>query len=961
MARFRAKARAIELLGKGQIADLPTAISELWKNGYDAYAENLECRLFLDSYKDNNSPIFLLSDNGFGMSKTDILNKWFVLGTDSKARNERIQSEFGLEKRTPMGEKGIGRLSVSYLGSQMLMLSKKKGEKANAFLMDWRILENYDFFLEDLNIPLFSFDTLEKFKSNFINAVDEFAENLDDSNWSEQKILQKEIQSNLDDLKTPEFIYEDIIAKFCNNDYHGTSFVIFTPHDQLLELSNKDHVSNKNNSSLNYLRTSLSGLHNDLKTPEKDFKINFLIYDASGKYNLIDDFFTQDEMRNADHWLKGEFDENGFFSGEIKVFNKREKYTFRPNRPPGKTAYGRFKIEWGALEGVRTSSTLSEEEYRNLDNKLEHFGGLYIYRDDFRVLPYGRTEADFLEFEKRRTLSAGNYFFSHRRFIGYIDLKREQNTSLKDKAGREGFIQNKAYREFKDDLIEFFVDIAKRYMRTGKNQKFGTFREDQIKNIEAKHDRQLEAVKRKNKKTKKAFIDSIEENKTQLENLQIEIENLKIDLSREASQIEINYNSYNNLLEILDTKKGEIRGIKIQKPQGVSITKRQDIAYQAYQKAYYSLDSEVKTCIEIVDKTRDRINVENLKFEFNEKFRSHTNYIEKQFSSFKNTSKDSFKRISKLLSNEKEDQIDSFKTQSKLYNLNGSDQKEDISSKIISLERLINEQKKAMEDSFEGFIKHITNLQIDVDDDFLRGWYQEQNETLKDKLSDYEELAQLGMSIEIVDHQFNVMYAQMNNALKEISTYTSDDGNLEYSFKQLKNAFQHLEGNYKLLKPLYRTSRRTRDTITGEQINLYIKQFFENEFQRYQIKFDVNEEFKTYGFFTFDSIIKPVFLNIINNANYWLIPSEERKIEIELIDGEIRIMNSGVRIDDMQLEDIFTLFYTRKRNGRGIGLYLAKKHLNSIGYELRATNNPEYNKLNGACFVISKLKKTTQI
>lgn len=31
MAQFRTKARAVELLGKGQIADLPTAISELWK------------------------------------------------------------------------------------------------------------------------------------------------------------------------------------------------------------------------------------------------------------------------------------------------------------------------------------------------------------------------------------------------------------------------------------------------------------------------------------------------------------------------------------------------------------------------------------------------------------------------------------------------------------------------------------------------------------------------------------------------------------------------------------------------------------------------------------------------------------------------------------------------------------------------------------------------------------------
>ncbi len=957
MAKFRAKARAIELLGKGQIADLPTAISELWKNGYDAYAKNLECKLFLDTYKDNTAPIFLLSDDGFGMSENDILNKWFVLGTDSKARNEKIKSEFGLDKRIPMGEKGIGRLSVSYLGSQMLMLSKKKEESANAFLMDWRVLDNYEFFLEDLNIPLFKFASKESFNSNFEQAKKEFLPNLEKDLWKEQERLREDILKDWTNLKAPNFILEEIVNKFCDSEFHGTYFIIFTPHGQLLELSDKDRIEFKNNASVNYLRSSLSGLHNDLKKPQKDFSINFLIYDASGKYDLIDDFLTREEMQNADHWLKGSFDENGFFSGEIKVFNKREKYEFRPNRPPGKTAYGPFSIEWGATEGSRASSMLNEEQYNNLDKKLNSFGGLYIYRDDFRVLPYGRTEADFLEFEKRRSLSAGQYFFSHRRFIGYIDLKREQNSSLKDKAGREGFIQNKAYREFKDDLIEFFIDIAKRYMRSGLDDKFGTFRESQIKEIEAKHNKQLAAAKRKNKKTKSAFLSKLKDNEEQLIQLQNDIDKLSIDLENEVSKIEINYNSYNKILEKIEEKKSKLRNIKIQKPQGVSITKRQESAYTAYQQSYYTIDAKVQECYETIERTRERINVENLKLEFNEKYRSHLKYIDKQFAVYQQTTKESFVRINKLFGEEKESQIETFIEQSKPHSLTIDDSKEGIAYKISALENLINEQKKLMENSFEGFINHITNLQIDVDDDFLRGWYQEQNERLNDKLKDYEELAQLGMSIEIIDHQFNVMYAQMNDAVKELKRYKSKDSLLENSVTQLKNAFQHLEVNYKLLRPLYRTSRRTREVISGLQIFEYISSFFKNEFDRYNIKFEVNDSFKAYEFFTFDSIIKPVFLNIINNANYWLISSEKREIKIDLIDDEILIMNSGSRIDDSQLEDIFTLFYTRKKDGRGIGLYLAKKHLNSIGYELSASNDSKYNKLNGACFVISKTKK----
>src|SRR3982751_1282810 len=88
MPQFRAKARAVDLLGKGQIADLPTAISELWKNGYDAYGDNLEAVLYMQGYEDYPDPVFVISDDGKGMDEDDITDKWFVLGTDSKSRGD---------------------------------------------------------------------------------------------------------------------------------------------------------------------------------------------------------------------------------------------------------------------------------------------------------------------------------------------------------------------------------------------------------------------------------------------------------------------------------------------------------------------------------------------------------------------------------------------------------------------------------------------------------------------------------------------------------------------------------------------------------------------------------------------------------------------------------------------------------------------------------------------------------
>ena len=107
MAIFRTKARAIDLLGKNQIADLPTAITELWKNGYDAYGDYLDAGLYRAGYKDVESDIFVLSDDGFGMSREDIMNKWIVIGTDNKKRRKHCtrSRSFWKEKKNSIGRK----------------------------------------------------------------------------------------------------------------------------------------------------------------------------------------------------------------------------------------------------------------------------------------------------------------------------------------------------------------------------------------------------------------------------------------------------------------------------------------------------------------------------------------------------------------------------------------------------------------------------------------------------------------------------------------------------------------------------------------------------------------------------------------------------------------------------------------------------------------------------------------
>lgn len=963
MPSFRAKARAVDLLGKGQIADLPTAICELWKNGYDAYADNLSCDIYLKGYKDLNSPIFILSDDGTGMSRKDIEERWIVLGTDSRVRGiEPLTDEERLDKapRTPMGEKGIGRLSVAYLGPIMLMLTKKKSGSCSALFMHWRILENYNLYLDDVNIPLKEIPSVNTAKEVFNNLLNEFKQNLESGNWDEHKILIQEISRDLEKLELPEFFIEEMLFNFLKDGEHGTIFVVFSLHEQLLELTQGDRIELRGDMSIDYLRSSLSGINNAFNS-ERLFETKFFIHDSSGKYDLIDkqNFFTREDIFNADHCLTGSFNEEGFFTGEFKVFNQTIKHTFRARRPPGNTLYGPFKIEFGFMEGDPKSSILSREQYDIINSKLKRFGGLYTYRDKFRVLPYGRPENDWLKFEERRSLSATYYQFSYRRIFGYIEISREENPGLKDKAGREGFIVNQAYREFQKDLIEFFVDLSKRYLRTittDEKEKGDslTLREEQVEAIRQRNERVQKAEKNKNKRTIIRFKNELKENSEKL-NLKIsEINDLLYKLNCENENATVNYNEAINLITQIESCKNQLKDLKLIKPKRTDLTDSQKNKYYAYREKYDESFEIISICDKLISKTREKLTRENLEEEFEKRYKEFSNDIEAAVKQYESRIKNAMEDLNSLVKEDIRQFKNKYAENTGNIVLKGGEDKNDVKKRIELLEKIHDALKEEIEEKYDSFVKHVEGLSFDIDDDLLVGWYKEQYEKIEKKVEAMHEIAQLGMAIEIIDHQFNVLYSEMSAAIDFFKTFTQDNPKIEYNYKQLRQSFEHLETNHQLLTPLYRTMRRSKTEIKGSEIKEYLEKFFDRRFVRHRIELKTDKSFDEYVFYTYESVIKPVFINIINNALYWLIPSSERRICITYEDNKILIMNSGEKIEPADLENIFTLFFTRKPGGRGIGLYLARTNLHTIGYEIFATNDKKLNRLNGACFVIEK-------
>ena len=155
MAKFRTKARAVDMLGRQQIADASTAISELFKNAHDAYADHVEVDFF------RSDLLLVIRDDGIGMTPEEFEANWLVLGTDSKIIPVTATQAYrppGKPERAVMGEKGIGRLAIGILGRQVLVLTRSaKSEGNNTLTMcyvHWGLFEQPALNLDDLEIPV---------------------------------------------------------------------------------------------------------------------------------------------------------------------------------------------------------------------------------------------------------------------------------------------------------------------------------------------------------------------------------------------------------------------------------------------------------------------------------------------------------------------------------------------------------------------------------------------------------------------------------------------------------------------------------------------------------------------------------------------------------------------------------------------------------------------------------------
>jgi len=963
------KARTIEHLGRAQIADMPTAILELWKNGYDAYADNVSCDLYAPGSLDGIDHYLLtLTDDGIGMSQEDVIEKWLTVGTESKTSGvEKLTREerLGKDERIKMGEKGIGRLSVGYLGSPMLMVTKKKDERPVLLFVDWRVFTNYNLYLSDIEIPV---EQGYDFHQLFAKLHSELLVNLPNGEWGEHGELLNTIENSVKKAQLTEEIYKMLYKHFGYPEDHGTMFVIFEFDSEQIGIDQdtkfedlKADESSLNASWLLELRQSLSGMINPFITDKPAIEAQFNIHrDPDTQYNLVstNNFFDHTDIDECEHSILGTFDENGFFEGTVKVFGKTFPYSFRPTRIPGLTPYGPFDIKLGHIEGQFTDSSLSEDHYRIIEHKMDKYGGLYIYKDHFRILPYGRTDYDFLGFEERRTKRAGTYYFSHRKMAGCIELTRQKNSAFREKAGREGFIQNRAFKEFRRDLIEFFVDVAEKFYASSRDKNISdeekTYRQLMVEAKKAEEERIKKLEDKKDRKTQKALIEQIEDVTPKLSKLDERLNTFESRLERLYDEMQLTLDDFEGIEEEFDALKKTFNDIKIMGYGRLKLNDRNRKKFDSYKEKALAFDYRFDKYNKEINDIRSRLELKDLAYLYEKNARDYRREfgvaqakIRKDFIKALERVKDHFSEKEKIAKDELEQRL-------ALHSDFGQNASE-LKDELTALRKTYDEAYERLDNVFKPFIEHLYNLDVEINEDQLTGFYKVQYEQMKERAEQMYELAQLGIAIEIIDHQFNVLYHNISRELNNLKELGRNEPKILENLETLRMSIEHLETNHQLLAPLYRTTRRAKAEFTGKEVIDYISRFFG---RRLEINgksiLQANDDFLRHKFYTFPSVIKPVFINLINNSLYWLKSSAEnnRHIQIDKRDNQIVVCDSGKGIEDDELKKVFQLFFSRRPGGRGIGLYLAKTNLNTIGMNIFATNDKEYKKSQGACFVI---------
>jgi signal transduction histidine kinase len=983
LPKIKTKARALDMLGRQQIAGIPTALSELFKNSHDTYADRVE----VDFIRKKN--LLILRDDGLGMTREEFEQRWLTIGTDSKLDDEdglqQPAIDVNKKPRQIMGEKGIGRLSIAAIGPQLLVLTRaKRGENLDnlvAAFVNWTLFSLPALDLEDIDIPMMEIEGGKNLtKVQFDGLLSQSKENVASLAG---KISRNKIESICDQIDAidfdPEFWTKALGGLHLDEDGFGTHFVI-SPVDEILseEIASDDFALTTDRSSR--LEKALLGFTNTMYSDSKP-PIIAAFRDHTLQGECIDRigesiFFTPDEFDIADHHFEGIFNEFGQFHGNVQIYGK-EKQGHVISWPDGnnkQTSCGPFKIKLAYVHGTQRQTIVSPALWQDLRRKTERLGGLYIYRDGIRVLPYGDVDFDFLRIEQRRSKHASEYFFSYRNMFGAVELTKSINGALQEKAGREGFIENKAYKQFKAILENFFIQAARDFF-VERGAKSELFFEQRKRNVEAyeliKKRENLKGSKKKKLETAlEKFFSKLDDGywRNKIDSIKTKTEHIFDSFNIENNEID---DFVFEVQQHLNTEVGKLqRKVDISRPAGIGLGKDLTNLWDRYQIEKTKIEEIVtkfkddsgRRLVEFEDRYGDRT---GLRRRFNDSLQTQQEFHTKQINEVYAKAKNSIEELQKWAKTEinesrkiAKDDLEQVKYDfgSTSFANKSSD---DLFEVKKSLESRITETSSAVIKKIEQLTSQLKTAQEGTEESAvssnqLTEVLETEYEHLKEQNEQNMEMVLLGMALGVVHHEFNGNIRAIRSGLRDMQPWAQKNEKLLHIYSRIRTGFDHLDGYLKTFSPLTRRLSRKKVKITGQAVSEFIKDVFAERIEKEHIEINFTNAFFAQHVNGFTSTIYPALVNLVDNAIHWLSKSSgDRVITLDANDRGFLIKDSGPGIPSIDRENVFEFGFTRKVGGQGMGLYVAKQTLEADGFEITLG---DYQSDEGATFYINPKK-----
>lgn len=399
---FKVSTALKTIIGKDLITDDFIAVFELVKNAFDAHARRVDIE-----FKDTNgeSPTLIIKDNGKGMDRRDITSKWLFVAYSAKKHGKDDYRDRISSRRVKAGSKGIGRFSCDKLGAKLTMYSRKSTSGSYQKVdIDWGSFEKDD---------------------------------------------QKEIGTVPVKLSTVQTVPVDLKK--------GTALVIAG----LREPWDRDKFLK--------LRKSLEKLINpNQSNDDKRFAIYLSVPDENDRDREVKESKPWDVVNGKIENVI--FEDLGIRTTKIEVIISPDGgHVTTTLEDRGTKIYSITEVNphKKLLQNISVYLFVlnrSAKNYftRRMGVRAVNFGSVFLFKNGFRVYPFGDVGEDTLGINQRKQQGQSRYLGT-RDLIGRIEINGA-NESFRETSSRDGgLVKNEAYQALRSFFISHCIRRLERY------------------------------------------------------------------------------------------------------------------------------------------------------------------------------------------------------------------------------------------------------------------------------------------------------------------------------------------------------------------------------------------------------------------------------------------------------------------------------------------------------------------